>query len=106
VLAGNVSSNGPRVPNTTQRIRRRLGIARLHCERSEGRILWSLAKSSLPLYVEQPPQSRARKRSPEPFPPSRIRNREAAGYLMKVYLLTVSSAFFELRLLGLLRSSS
>jgi hypothetical protein len=51
VLAGNDYSNGPRVPNTTQRVRRRLGIVRLHCERSEGRILWSLAKPSLPLNV-------------------------------------------------------
>jgi hypothetical protein len=36
----------------------------------------------------QPPESRARKRSPEPFVLCRIRNREAAGNLMKVYLLT------------------
>jgi hypothetical protein len=47
--------------------------------------LYALANSnrSVPLV-----ESSARKANPGPFVFSRIRNREAAGYLMKVYRLT------------------
>jgi hypothetical protein len=60
------------------------------------RALYALVSSKrlAPLSV-----SSARKRSPEPFALSRIGNRETAGYLISVYLLTarkVNSANFAL----------
>ena len=72
-------------PNTTQGLRRRSATARLRCERSEGSILCPLATTKRGTHS---PESRVRKRNSAPFTLSRIRNREAAGYLMKVYRLT------------------
>jgi len=50
-VAGHVSSNRLRVPDTNQRTRRRSGTVRLRCERCEGRMPCPLAKLSLPLNV-------------------------------------------------------
>src|SRR5829696_3199842 len=60
------------------------------------KVLYALANSNR---SAPPSVSSARKQSPEPFVLSRIRNRETAGYLISVYLLTarkVDSANFAL----------
>jgi hypothetical protein len=49
------------------------------------KVLYALANSNLSVPLVE---SSARNANPGPFVFSRIRNRTAAGYLMKVYLLT------------------